>query len=519
MSVPASTAVAASPGAGFDTIAAVDLGSNSFHLMVARVSGDQLQVIDRLREPIRLGAGLDADGNLTPAICTDALACLRRFGERLRRLPPGAVRAVGTNALRQAGNSGRFLADARRALGHPIEIVSGVEEARLIYLGVAHSIPDDGRQQLVIDIGGGSTEMIIGRHYQPLRLESLYLGCVSHSLRFFGDGRISESRLREAELAALQELEPVLADYRALGWQRAIGASGSMVAVADALRALGLANGNITAAGLKALRRQVLKLGRVDKLAPLQVRADRLPVFMGGFAIVLALFEGLGLTRLDISDGALRQGLLYDQLDRIHNADIRDRTATQLARRYHVDAAHARRVARTAQYCLSRVAADWQLADPQHGHLLQWAAQLHEIGLDVAHAQYHKHGAYILEHADLAGFSRQEQKQLALLVRVHRRKFATDEFATQDADTRPALLRLAVLLRLVVALHRSRAALRLPKFDLHAAGTRLTLDFPPGWLDRHPLTGADLAQEAQFLAAAGFELRGYDGGSSARSRK
>ena len=491
----------------FDTIAAVDLGSNSFHLMVARVSGAELQMVDRLREPIRLGAGLDADGNLTPDTCADALACLRRFGERLRRLPAGAVRAVGTNALRLAGNSERFLVDAQRALGHPIEVISGVEEARLIYLGVAHSIPDDGRQQLVIDIGGGSTEMIIGRHYQPQRLESLYLGCVSHSQRFFGDGRITAARLREAELAALVELEPIIADYRALGWERAIGASGSMVAVADALRAAGLASGGITAAGLRQLRKRVLKLGRVEKLTQLEVRADRLPVFMGGFAIVVALFEGLGITRLEISDGALRQGLLYDQLGRIHNADIRDRTVAQLARRYHVDGAHARRVARTVQRCLGMVGAAWNLTDPHHERLLTWAAQLHEIGLDVAHAQYHKHGAYILEHADLAGFSRREQHQLALLVRVHRRKFALAEFATLTEDTRQWLTRLAVLLRLVAALHRSRAALRLPRFTLHAAGNTLMIDFPPAWLDRHPLTGADLAQEAQFLAAAGFSLQ------------
>lgn len=516
MNTPAATALPAArilaAGAAFDTIAAVDLGSNSFHLMVARVSGAELQVVDRLREPVRLGGGLDADGNLTPAICADALACLSRFGERLRRLPPGAVRAVGTNALRRAGNSERFLADARRALGHPIEVVSGVEEARLIYLGVAHSIPDDGRQQLVIDIGGGSTEMIIGRRYQPLRLESLYLGCVSHSQRFFGDGRITAARLREAELAALVELEPVLADYRALGWERAIGASGSMVAVADALRVAGLASAGITAAGLRQLRKRVLKLGRVEKLAQLDIRADRLPVFMGGFAIVLALFEGLGLERLEISDGALRQGLLYDQLGRIHNEDIRDRTVAQLARRYHVDGAHARRVVRTVLRCLAMVGAAWNLTDPHHERLLTWAAQLHEIGLDVAHAQYHKHGAYILEHADLAGFSRQEQHQLALLVRVHRRKFVLTEFAALAEDAHRSLIRLAVLLRLTAVLHRSRAALRLPRFTLRAAaGNVLTIVFPPGWLRRHPLTGADLAQEAQFLAAAGFALQVAEG--------
>nr|AMK59571.1 hypothetical protein ABO_2461 [uncultured bacterium UPO75] len=301
------------------------------------------------------------------------------------------------------------------------------------------------------------------------------------------------------------------ADYRALGWQRVIGASGSMVAVAEALRAEGLAAAGITAGGLKALRRRVLKLGRVDKLTQLQVRADRLPVFMGGFAIVLALFEALGLEQLEISDGALRQGLLYDQLDRLHNADVRDRTVAQLARRYHVDGAHARRVMRTAQRCLESVAADWQLTDPQHARLLQWAAQLHEIGLDVAHAQYHKHGAYILEHADLAGFSRHEQQQLALLVRLHRRKFAAAECAALDEAARVAELRLAVLLRLAVVLHRSRAALRLPRLTLQAAGNTVSVQFPAGWLERHPLTGADLAQESQFLADAGFTLRVHDG--------
>ncbi|GAB4360542.1 MAG: exopolyphosphatase [Immundisolibacter sp.] len=496
---------------GFDTIAAVDLGSNSFHLMVGRVVGEQVQIIDRLREPVRLGGGLDADGNLTPAICAEALACLSRFGERLRRLPPGAVRAVGTNALRRANNGERFLVEARRALGHPIEIVSGVEEARLIYIGVAHSVPADDRRQLVIDIGGGSTELIIGRRYQPLRLESLYLGCVSHSQRYFGDGRISPSRLRDAELAALQELEPITADYRALGWQRTIGASGTMVSVADALRSAGLANGDITAHGLRQLRKRVLELGRVDRLGRLNVRADRIPVFMGGLAIVLALFEGLGIKRLEISDGALRQGLLYDQLGRIHNADIRDRTVAQMMRRYHVDTSHARRVMRTAQRGLDLIGADWALTDPHWRQLLGWAALLHEIGLDVAHAQYHKHGAYILQHADLAGFSRQEQRQLALLVRVHRRKFALGEFAAIDEETRRPLMRLAVLLRLAVVMHRSRTALHLRRFGLRANGAALYLRFPPGWIDRHPLTEADLLQEAQLLADAGFELRFEEG--------
>ena len=494
-------------GAAFDTIAAVDLGSNSFHLMVARVSGDALQVVDRLREPIRLGAGLDPDGNLTPAICADALACLRRFGERLRRLPVGAVRAVGTNALRLAGNSERFLADAQRALGHPIEVVSGVEEARLIYLGVAHSIPDDGRQQLVIDIGGGSTEMIIGRHYQPLRLESLYLGCVSHSQRFFGDGRITAARLREAELAALVELEPVLADYRTLGWERAIGASGSMVAVADALRVAGLASAGITAAGLRQLRKRVLKLGRVEKLAQLEVRSDRLPVFMGGLAIVVALFGAGGCAVLGVAGGAGSRGRVAARRGLIRGGGVGVRAVALRARRWRVDGARGGRVAGTVERCLGMVGEAWNLAGPHHARLLTWAAQLHEIGLDVAHAQYHKHGAYILEHADLAGFSRQEQRQLALLVRVHRRKFALTEFATLAEDTRRSLTRLAVLLRLVVALHRSRAALRLPRFTLRVAGNPLTSCLPPGWPDRHPLPGADLAQGAQFRAAAGVTLR------------
>ncbi len=498
---------ATSVAASFDTIAAVDLGSNSFHLLVGRVDGAELQVVDRLREAVRLGAGLDADSNLTPQACADALTCLRRFGERLRRLPAGAVRAVGTNALRLAGNSERFLADAQRALGHPIEVISGVEEARLIYLGVAHALPDDGKQRLVIDIGGGSTEIIIGRHIQPLRLESLYLGCVSHSLKFFGDGRITVANLRQAVLAGLVELEPVVADYRAFGWQRVLGASGSVAAVADALRVAGFGDGSITASGLQRLRKRVLEIGKVEGLTQLEVRSDRLAVFMGGFAILLALFEGLDLKQLEVSDGALRQGLLYDQLGRIHNADIRDRTVARLARRYHVDSAHARRVTRTAQRCLDSVGAAWGLGDLHHARVLAWAAQLHEIGLDVAHAQYHKHGAYILEHADLAGFSRQEQHQLSVLARIHRRKFALTEFATLAQDTRQSLTRLAVLLRLAVVLHRSRAALRLPRFTLRVTGNSLAIAFPVGWLERHPLTGADLAQEAQFLAAAGFTLQ------------
>lgn len=489
------------------TIAAVDLGSNSFHMVVARPVNGHLNVLDRLRESVRLAAGLDVNGELDAAAQQRAIACLERFGQRLRDMPPGSVRAVGTNTLRKAHNSDAFLEAAAAALGHPIEVISGLEEARVIYLGVSHSLPASPGQRLVMDIGGGSTELIIGEGFEPIYMESLYMGCVSLSQEHFSDGNISAKAMRRAEIAAGQELQAIEQDYRRLGWGSAVGSSGTIRAVGDVLQAMGWSDGGITLSALHRLREAMIAAGHVDRLVNLQgLPAERAPVFPGGVAILIATFAALGIERMQVSDGALREGLLYDLMGRIRHEDVRGRTIAALSDRYHVDKAQARRVHATATYALHQVMQAWKLEEECAVSLLEWAAQLHEIGLAVAHNGYHKHGAYLLEFSDMPGFSRQEQKALSALVRSHRRKFAPAVFRVLPEAQRERLMRLSLLLRLAVLLHRSRADIPLTPFHMEADGKSLTVRFPAGWLELHPLTQADLAQEAEMLKEGKFKL-------------
>lgn len=489
-------------------IAAVDLGSNSFHLKVARVDEHgRLQVVDRLREMVRLAAGLDPfSGRLSEESQARALACLARFAQRLRGLPTEAVRVVGTNTLRQASNAATFIAKAEEVLGHEIEIVSGREEARLIYLGVAASVSGDERR-LVIDIGGGSTEVIVGEGSRPLERESLHMGCVSWTRDHLSEGPLTAKTWRRAVLAARAQLEPVEARFRALGWERVLGASGTVRAVAKILQALGGEPGRITLAGLEALGGRLLREG-VSGLPALD--PARAPVLPGGLAVLTALFQGLGLKAMEVADGALREGLLLDLVGRIYlHEDVRDATIEDLQRRYHVDREQAARVAETALILWERTAPALKIDAPRWRQELAWAARSHEIGMDIAHNQYHKHGAYILENADLAGFSRQEQRRLALLVRLHRRKFALGTLEVlADKKERRAVQRLALLLRLAVLLHRGRTplSLDLEQCRVEADKGRLAIHFPPGWLEAHPLTQADLEQEVAYLAAAEWEL-------------
>jgi len=488
------------------TFAAIDLGSNSFHMIVCRLNDGDFHVEDRLRETVRLGAGLDEARCLTPQAQEIALACLARFGQRLRDMPNGAVRAVGTNTLRQAKNSAEFLAKAEQALGHPIEVISGVEEARLIYLGVAHSTGADEQRRFVMDIGGGSTELIIGEGFKPRYLQSLYMGCVTTTQKFFADGKITPKSVKLAELAARVELEPVQAIYRQLGWQQAIGASGSIRAVRDVARANGWSDEGITLESLKQIRDAMFAAGSIDKLQLKGLSAERAQVFPGGAIILLAAFKALGIERMQVSDGALREGLIHELLGRVQHEDVRNRAVANLARRYHVDLAQAKRVAKTAYALAAQVAHAWKLDLDEAKQWLEWGAKLHEIGLGIAHNQYHKHGAYIAEHADIEGFSRQEQLVLASLVLCHRRKFNTASFKRLAAHRAENAQTLAVLLRLAVLLHRSRSPAPLPPIQLTPGEKRLTVNFPPGWLEDHRLTQADLEQEAALLKAADFAL-------------
>ena len=490
-----------------DVLAAVDLGSNSFHMVVARYTHGQLVILDRLREMVRLGAGIEADGRLNKDVAARALACLERFGQRLRDMRPDSVRVVGTNALRRARRKEAFVERAREAIGHPIEIVSGIEEARLIYSGVSHTMPAGPGRRLVCDIGGGSTEIIIGEGLQPLELESLQTGCVRVSEEFFAEGRLSQKRMQRARVAARQAIEPYQAAFRRRGFDEAVGSSGTVRAIGDGIRELDPAAVDIGADGLERI---IHELGRLEHIRDLKLNSvtdDRRLSFAGGVAILAEVFEQLGIESMRVADGAMREGLLYDLIGRYTDEDARERTVRSMQERYHVDLAQAERVENTAANFLEQVEQSWPLADPEIELILRWAARLHEIGLDVAHSGYHRHGAYLLANADMAGFPREEQKLLAIMVGSHRRKPAIEEAGELAAPWDKRAPPMTLLLRIAVLLNRGRSTVALPQIKLTARADSLELRFPPEWLDDHPLTVADLQTEIENLKDVGFRLR------------
>jgi len=481
-------------------LAAVDLGSNSFRLQIARVEGDQLYMLDGLREPVRLAAGLSTDKYLDTEAQQRALAALGRFAERLRDLPREAVRAVGTNSLRVAKNAADFIPQAEHTLGFPIEVIAGHEEARLIYLGVAHGLPQSKDNRLVLDIGGGSTECIIGNGLTPLKLESLFMGCVSFSIRFFPDGKITKQNLKQAELAARVELQTIVADYQGQ-WQHALGSSGTVKTVAEILELNGYSKGGITREALDRLRAHLLDAGDVQKLNLQGLRPDRIPTLAGGFAILYAAFCELDIARMDPALGALREGVLYDLLGRFHDNDMRDVTVRQFMQRYRVDAKQAGRVAKLAQIFAQQFFGDEGSEDALH--LLNWAASLHEIGISVAHSGYHKHTAYILANADMPGFSRKEQARLSLLALAQRgnlNKLQGLLKKTEDCV-------LAMSLRLAVLFFRNRSDSSLP--DLHGrySGNKFHLSIDHDWLAQNPLTETELLDEVKQWKTLGLSLQ------------
>ncbi len=489
-----------------DVLAAVDLGSNSFHMVVARHSHGQLVILDRLREMVRLAAGLGDTGRLDDAAVERALRCLERFGQRLRAMHADSVRVVGTNALRRAKRKRWFLERARAALGHPIEIISGQEEARLIYSGVAHTSPFSPDKRLVIDIGGGSTEVVIGQGFDPLLLESLSVGCVGLAMSCFDDGRISEKRFERARTAVRLELEPVQQAYRRVGWTEAFGSSGTVRVIGDVIKRLNPDAPRITLDTLRGLADRVIAAGHVDDLDLPDVDAERAPVFASGLAILLEVVDSLGVDRLRPADGAMREGLLYDLVGRFTDEDARQRSVRAMEGRYHVDGSQAERVESTAISLLQQVESEWGLADPLAESVLRWAARLHETGLDIAHSKYHRHSAYLLEHADMPGFPREEQLLLSALVGAHRRQLSFDclEELMPPWDRHAEFL--IVILRLAVLLHRGRSPQPLPDIRLTAKGRSLSLTLPTRWMREHPLTLEDLEQERGYLKEAGFRL-------------
>jgi exopolyphosphatase / guanosine-5'-triphosphate,3'-diphosphate pyrophosphatase len=495
------------PLADGDLLAAVDLGSNSFHMVVARYVLGQLRIVDRIKETVRLAEGLDGEGGLDPKVMPRALEALARFGERLRTIPSPRVRAIATNTVRALANPQQFLVPAETALGHGIEVVAGREEARLIYLGVAHgNPPEPGRRRLVMDIGGGSTEFIIGQGVEPIERESLQMGSIATTRRFFADGRLGRRRWKDARTEITAELQQFAQAYRRHGWHDAMGSSGTIKAICDVSVALKLTKTSISADGLAQIRERVLGFDRIEDVRLPGLSGERRPIFAGGLLVLDAAFAELGIERMYVSDYALREGVLYDLLGRAGADDPRDASIAALCDRYGVDEAHAARVADTALMLYDQLRGELNL-EPGDRRQLAWAARIHELGLAIAHSQYHQHGAYVLEHSDIAGFSRTEQQILAALVRNQRRALHLPSFDKLPDRLVPNALHSALVLRLAVLLHRSHSPEPLPPMSLELVDEQSALlRVPKRWLDANPLTRADLETEREHLAGIGRRL-------------
>ncbi|GAB4179273.1 MAG: exopolyphosphatase [Wenzhouxiangellaceae bacterium] len=488
--------------------AAVDLGSNSFHLLIARLEQGQLRVIDRLREMVRLGGGLDARGRLDPATRDRALQCLARFGQRLAGVPPGHVRAVGTQTFRRLSHPQAFLIVAETALGFPIDVISGREEARLIWLGVTGATGQRDETRLVIDIGGGSTEIAAGSAREPTLTESLQYGCVSVTRAAFGSGRITAKRWRRAQSGIAAELQALREPLERLQWRRAIGSSGTIRAVQSMIAAAQPgADSRIHREQVTALAAQLMAAGRIERIRLPGLSADRQPVIAGGVLVLETVMQTFAIDELEVSPWALREGLLEDLLGRELHTDPRRQTVAAMAARFGCDMQQARRVHTLVQSGLGQIGAHFGLTEA-HAELLEWACHLHEAGLAIAHSHYQVHSAYLVEHADMAGFTRQEQQLLAVLLAGQRRKLRAamlDALPERLARVaRPMLL----LIRLAVLFARSRTDADLPEFGLDIEdGHRVVLRLRPGWLAAHPLTAYGLGLERRHLRALGFRLR------------
>lgn len=507
------------------TLAAVDLGSNSFHMLVARLEHGQVRVIDRIREMVRLAAGLNEQGELDPAVETMALECLARFGDRLREVPRENIRAVGTQTFRRLNHPGSFLRAAEQALMCPVEIIGGREEARLIYTGVHSTMPPDDEHRLVIDIGGGSTELIIGLNEQPLLTESLQYGCVTVTQKFFPEQQITQKSWKKARSALLGDLQELVANFKTSGWSKAIGTSGTLRAISSVCRKAGWLDSGITRTALNQLIALLIQHGRTDKLKLPGLSERRAPVFAGGVLVLDALCEALGIEQLSVSQSALREGLLYDMLGRLAHTDPRDATTKAMARRYELDQQQASRVRHTALKLFDQIASTWDLNDNQRD-LLAWTADLHEMGLAISHSRYQDHSAYLLRHSDMAGFSRLEQRIMAFLAAHQRRPISAEWHEDVPRRLHQTAARMLVILRLSIILHRSRSQQELPqvrlsltppgsesKADTQAVknkGKTLYLVMDLNWIKGRPLIAQDLRQERQLIKPLGIQLKILD---------
>ncbi|MBP8099867.1 MAG: exopolyphosphatase [Acinetobacter sp.] len=478
-----------------ELLAAIDMGSNSFHLAIARVDHGEVKKVASMSEKVQLAAGLDENKNLTEAAQQRGLACLSRFVGRLGSVQPNRLRIVATNALRQAKNGHEFIQKAAEILPKPIEIIAGREEARLIYLGVSHTMANSGRR-LVIDIGGGSTELIIGEEFEPIHTESVQMGCVAFSKAYFTEGEINQKSFDKAVNAARKELSGIANTYKAAGWDTVVGSSGTIKACRQITVNMGWSNEReeLTRDGLEKLKEKLLKYKHVSEMEFDGLKEDRRAVLPAGIAILSTVFDVLGVDKLVYSDGALREGVMYDLLGRFQHEDVRDRSVHALMGRYNADSKQAERVVTTAQHLFDNVAQKLELSSDD-SDLLRRAAYLHEIGLAISHSGYHRHGAYLLQHSDIPGFSQIDQNHLSHLMAHHRRKLRGDARVDVMKVGGSKLIYLCLLLRLAVLLNHSRSDEMLPAIELSVDNAQQWQLSVSGDAKQWPLLVADLHDE------------------------
>jgi exopolyphosphatase / guanosine-5'-triphosphate,3'-diphosphate pyrophosphatase len=486
-------------------LAAIDLGSNSFRLEVGRLDHGHVQRVEYIKETVRQGNGLDSERNLSLEAMQRGWDCLARFSERLKGFKRGQVRAVATQTLREARNRDVFIAKACELLGFPIDVISGREEARLIYLGVAHLLPQSSEQRLAIDIGGRSTELILGQGYASQKMESYRLGSVAWSMKYFDNGRLNAVNFERAQIAAQAILDEAMNAFGPVHWNVAYGSSGTVGAVADILAAAGYRAGSVTREGLQWLYEALVRAGHIDKADLTGLKEDRRAVIGGGVAILRSLFDLLDIQELYAAEGALRHGVLFDLVDREDaGSDVRSASVARLATKFSVDTAHSERVAAAATYFLTPLV---QGAPKAHQERLirkaRWAAQVHEIGARISHTDYHKHGAYILDNADAPGFAQSELHRLSLLVYGHRGKLKKLNDTFEDAD----FMRQLLALRLAVILCHARRAPDLQGLSLHANGTGFHLQVSSTWQKAYPQSAHLLQEESSAWQKIGVELR------------
>ena len=480
--------------------AAVDLGSNSFHMVIARLQNGQIEIIDREKEMVQIARGVKKDGHLNLAAQTRALDCLYRFSERLRNIPVEQIRAVGTKSLRATSRSKAFIQKAERTLGVSIQIISGFEEARLVYAGLSHSVLSDHNRRLVVDIGGGSTEIIIGDDFEPLLMESLSMGCVSYTKRYANPaGKITRKFIDRVYLAACSEIEVLRKNYLKASWQIVFGTSGTARAIAE-LTAAKDGGAVISKSSLDQLIHDLVKDKKLLSNIP-KLRRDVLPA---GVAILKAVFDQLKLDSMYVGDSALKEGLLFDTIGRLSDKDTRDETVKKLQLQYNVDTDHAQNVAETAVALWQQIQSP-ALPGVSRRKIINWAAALHEIGLSISHTSFHHHGYYIIRHNDMAGFGRYEQYILANLVRSHRKGLYQHKIGDMDELAMAAFVPMVVCLRIAILLHRRREGMDfLPKFNNTELGYQLK--FRRGRLKLNPLTLAGLEQEKDQYESVGVTL-------------